>query len=62
MRNSKYEFLLIWTTPWRFEEKLYVEKVNPLISYENNERTNFFSTQARSETFSILESSCYEEL
>ena len=32
-------------------KKLYMKKVNSLISYENNERTNFSSTQTRSKIF-----------
>ena len=39
-----------------------MKKVNSLISYENNERTNFFSTQARSEILFDLESTCHVEL
>ena len=30
-------------------KKLYMNNVNSIISYENNERTNFSSTQARLE-------------
>ena len=30
-------------------KKLYMKKLNLLISYDKNERTNFNSTQARSE-------------
>ena len=43
-------------------KKLYMKKVNSLISYENNERTNFSSTQARSKIIFDLESTCNEEL
>ena len=32
-------------------KKLYMKKLGSLISYENNERTNFSSTQARLEVF-----------
>ena len=51
-----------------------MKKVNSIISYENNERMNFFSTQARSEInfdsesrfheeiLFDLESTCHEEL
>ena len=38
------------------------KKVNSLISYDNNERTNFSSTQATSEILFDLESKCHEEL
>ena len=43
-------------------KKLYMKQVNSLISYDNNERTNFSSTQARSEIIFGLESTCHEEL
>ena len=36
------------------------KKVNSLISYKNNERTNFSSTQDRSEILFDLESTCHE--
>ena len=39
-----------------------MKKVNSLISYENIERTNFFSTQARSEILYDLEFTYPEEL
>ena len=51
----------------RFEQlpnilkKLYMKKVKSLISYDNNERTNCSSTQARSEILFGLESACHEE-
>ena len=51
----------------RFEQlpntlkKLYMKKVKSLISYDNNERTNCSSTQARSEIIFGLESTCHEE-
>ena len=38
-----------------FKKKLYVKKVISLISYENNERMNFFPTQARSKILFDLE-------
>ena len=38
------------------------KKLNSLISNENNERTNFFSTQAGSEIVFDLESTCHVEL
>ena len=37
-------------------------KENSLISYQNNEKTNFFSMQARSEIHFDSESTCDEEL
>ena len=37
-----------------------MKKVNSLVSYGNNERTNFFPTQARSEILFDLEST-YDE-
>ena len=43
-------------------KKTIYEKVNSLVSYDNNERTNFSSPQARSETLFDLESTCHEEL
>ena len=43
-------------------KKLYMKKGNSLNSYYNNERTNFSSTQARSENVFDLESKCHEEL
>ena len=39
-----------------------MKKVNSIISYENNERMNFFSTQARSEINFDSESRCHEEI
>ena len=45
-----------------FLKKLYMKKVNSLISYENNERMNCFSTQARSKILFDLESTFHEEL
>ena len=54
--------------PYTFEQlpnilkkKLY-KKVSSLISYENNERRNFFPTQTRSEILFDLEYTCHEEL
>ena len=41
---------------------IFEKKVNSLISYESNERMNFFSTQARSEILFDLESTCHVEL
>ena len=41
---------------------IFEKKVNSLISYESNERMNFFSTQARSEILFDLESTCNVEL
>ena len=71
---EKYFWLRIYM-PWgtltmnfvRFEQlpnilkKLYMKKVKLLISYDNNERTNCSSTQARSEIIFGLESTCHEE-
>ena len=37
-------------------------KYNSLISYENNERTNFFSMEARSKILFDSESRCNEEV
>ena len=62
MRKYNYEFKLIRALPWRFEKKLYVKKVISLISYENSERKNFFSTQARSEILFDFKFKCHEEL
>ena len=45
-----------------YVKKATCEKVNSLISYGNNERTNFFSTQARPEILFDLESTCHVEL
>ena len=39
-----------------------MKKANSFISYENNERANFFSTQARSEILFDLETTYNEEL
>ena len=39
-----------------------MKKVNSLISYENNERMNFFPTQTRSKIIFNLESTCHEKL
>ena len=39
-----------------------MKKANSFISYKNNERANFFSTQARSETLFDLETTYNEEL
>ena len=39
-----------------------MRKVNSLISYENNERTNFFSTQARPEILFDQESRSHEKV
>ena len=44
------------------KKKLNMKKANSLISYGNNERTNFFSMQARLEILFDLESTCHEEL
>ena len=44
------------------KKKLYVKKVISLISYENNEKINFFPTQTRSKIIFNLESTCDEEL
>ena len=44
------------------KKKLYMKKVNSLISFENNERTNFSSTQARLDILFDSESACHEEL
>ena len=41
---------------------IFEKNVNSLISYEKNERTNSFSTQARSEILFDLESTCHVEL
>ena len=43
-------------------KKAIYEKLNSLISYENNGRMNFSSTQARAEILFDLESTCHEEL
>ena len=55
-------FVSVGQLPNILKKKLYMKKVNSLISYENNQRTNFFSTQARSEILFDLESTCHEEL
>ena len=43
-------------------KKLDMKKQNSLVSYENNERMNFFPTQTRSKINFDLESTCHEEL
>ena len=43
-------------------KKLYMKKLISDFSYENNERMNFFPTQAGSKILFDLESTCHEEL
>ena len=43
-------------------KKLYMKQKNSLISFENNERMNFFPTQTRSKITFNLESTCHEKL
>ena len=61
MVGLAYQFWLDLNNSLMFWNKLYVKKVNSFISYENNERTNFFSTQANSEILFDFVSKCHEE-
>ena len=60
--ETAHQFWLDLKNSLTFSKKLYKKKVNSLISYGNNERTNFSPTQARSENLFDLEFTCHVEL